>query len=53
VPTLLRKLFVAHFIIYFIFAILLMFTPKGAMALMAWEESNQWGKVLKPLLRSK
>lgn len=38
VPTLLRKLFILHFIIDFIFAIPLKFAPKAAMALMGWPD---------------
>lgn len=38
VPTLLRKLFILHFIIDFIFAIPLMFAPQAAMTLMGWQD---------------
>lgn len=38
VPALLRKLFILHFIIDFIFAIPLMFAPKAAMALLGWPD---------------
>ncbi len=38
VPALLRKLFILHFIIDFIFAIPLMFAPKAAMTLLGWPD---------------
>ncbi|PKN69977.1 MAG: hypothetical protein CVU54_08070 [Deltaproteobacteria bacterium HGW-Deltaproteobacteria-12] len=40
VPKPLRKLFILHFIIDFIFAIPLMFAPKAAMALLGWQDAE-------------
>ena len=40
VPSLLKKLFVFHFIVDFIFAIPLMLAPKAAMAFMGWPNAE-------------
>lgn len=40
VPQILRRLFIFHFIVDYLFAVPLMIAPKATMALLGWESSE-------------